>query len=229
MALKPRIKFNKEADRAEVVYYDGRRKASPEQVRTFIKSNYNNLDASQLNKEDRSYYNKIKAGKARSANAVRIEGRYLQNDFKKKENFKGLAEARGFRTIDELFKNDPVLFEAAKKLYTKTGLPNAYDSNHIQDKIQSFTGKILLNGKKVSNLEAIGKVEEIDKYLKRKFKAYNVIYTIRYTRGGRELQIKIPTKKDIRESNSIEELENGRNEIAEDIDIIISTGKGKKK
>lgn len=224
--INKRIFYNKQTDKTEIRFYFGTKKATEEQRREYIKNNFNDVDRSQLSKEDSAYYGRVLGGKNRASEAARIDGKYIYKQFVRKNKIDHLAHLRGFKNAKELFEKDKNYYEQAKKLYyAKNGLEYTYNSDGILNALSAFTGKIFINGKAVTILKAIEKTDKADKEIKRKYGNFLNIFTVRYKKGGAELHLRLPSSKQIKDvGDTIEEFEE---EFGEDIEILDSPQKGK--
>ena len=196
--INKRSFYNKKTDKQEVRFYFGNKRATEEQKRSYIKSNFADIDRSQLSKEDNAYYGRVLGGKKRAEEAVRIDGKFIYLEFIKKNNFERLAHAKGYKNDKELLEKEPALYKRAKETYnSEFGLEYSYNSETIIPAIETFVGDIFLRagereGSEISKLRALEKIDHIDKQLKRKFGCFLVIYYVKYIKSSL-LKVWIPT------------------------------------
>ena len=227
--IKTRSVYNREADALETRFYKlegGRWKKTDEKERKqYIKENRDGLQINQLSKEDSIYLKRVEAGEKRIKEAVRIEGKIVNKSFFDNPNnpiqFQQLANERGI-TVQQLFNEDPEIYAEAVAAYNSTeGLAMEYHSDIILNRIDTFGGKIQINGKTVSKLNAMHRVDEIDKIIKRKYSNFTNDFTVLYQRGYTIMNIQLPDEKQIDEAAEKEELQDfGVNVIGSDTEEI---------
>lgn len=88
-----------------------------QKVRDFIKLNYDELDPDTLPKQERRYYNLVKAGKVRAESAPRVKGRYLGG--KVLELVEQVAERKGVTVADYLADHSEEVADMVNNGYIK--------------------------------------------------------------------------------------------------------------
>lgn len=218
-ALRRVTTFNSAEDKYEIRFYNGRKRATDKEVKNEIKANYKKLDPDQLSAKDRQYLGRVIGGHKRQAEKpVRIDGKFVAKAFFDQPDnpikWNELAQARGYKSPNELWENDPKLYKVAKDAYySEKGLEFQYTSDTILNYIDSFGGKIFINGIAMTKIKAIVFVDNIDKAIKRKFGSFYNNYDVNYTHGYTELHISTPTKENIKEAEEPEDLEEFGTEV----------------
>lgn len=204
--------YNKKTDSTELRFYDGRKRATDKQVKEEIKANWQHLSKDHLSKEDAAYLGRVKGGHKRQQQAVRIDGKYVAKAFIDNPDnpiqWEAIAQQQGYNNVQQLFNNDKELYEKAREdYYSPNGLSFQYTSDTIQNYVDTFSGKIVINGKPVTKLKALVTIDNIDKAIKRKFGSFFNEYNVSYKHGYTELHIELPNKAQIAEAESPEDLE----------------------
>lgn len=207
--------YNKATDKTEVRFYDGRKRATENQVKQYIKQNYNKLNQDKLSKDDAAYLGRVKGGHNRQRQAIRIDGKYVNKAFFDNPNnpiqWQKLAEQKGYKSVQELFNNDHDLYEKARNNYNSdNGLPYIYYSENILHYMDTFGGKFFINENpgnyeknnnpaQMTKIKAMAKIDFTDKHLKRQFGAFTNQYDVSYRRGYTALHLNIPFEYTIEE------------------------------
>ena len=165
----------------KLAFYNGRYKADAKEVKNFIKKNYEIIDPTKLQADQKRYLGAVKGGKARAAQSLTTKnGRFLPQSLQKKAlqnlgiDIEAMRKGKNLKTIREIFKDSPDLQKSFDKLISETGLELWYDSEKAVDKIQSYTGEsIYINGVKVDRKEAVKRISSYAKKMKRKFDLYH--------------------------------------------------------
>lgn len=219
MQLKGREVYNKKLDKIEVVFYNGKKRATDAETKQYIRENFDKINRDALTSEYNAYYGRVLGGKNRSKNAVRIEGQMVSKRFEEEEGLKEVAKKRGFKSVKELFKKDKEYYDAVKNIYSNTGLPYAFFSENIFSEINKHNGKIFINGKEYDKGTAIEKVDKIDKKIFKEYNVYPIKYNVTYKKGS-QLHISLPTENFIN-THDLEEFMDEQ----DDIELIGSPGK----
>lgn len=208
-------------------FYDGRKKATTEQIKGHIKDNYQILDKDKLSKENSTYLGRVKGGKNRAANAITDStGKMLPTKFKEQVEKKlgikldELARLKGKSSIKELFKDDNELKEKFDKIL-ETGITMWYNSHKAVDKIMKANVKIYtLNGQETTKEEMADYVTDMFINIQNEFSG--VDGAIQFTfKGLDELILVLPTKEEIETKE--------KSELEDSYDIQIYTSPLKKK
>lgn len=209
-------------------FYDGRKKATTEQVKAHIKDNYQILDKEKLSKENATYLGRVKGGKNRAASAITdSKGKMLSSKFKEQVEKKlgvkldQLARLKGKDSIKELFKEEKEIKKRFDKIL-ETGITMWYNSHKAVDKIMSANVKTYtLNGEEVTKEEMADYVTDLFINIQNEFNG--VDGAIQFTfKGLDELVLVLPTKEEI------ETMEKSELEDRYDIQIYTSPLKKKK-
>jgi len=191
-------------------FYDGRKKATTEQVKAHIKDNYLILDKEKLSKENSSYLGRVKGGKNRAASAITdSKGKMLSGKFKQQvEKQLGvkldeLARLKGKENIKELFKEDKELKKKFDKIL-QTGITAYYNSHKAVEKVMTANVKTFTyNGEDVSREEMAEKVSDFITNIQREFESVDCSIMFTY-KGLDELIIELPDEEEIQESEKFE-------------------------
>lgn len=207
----------------EIRYYNGKRLASEAEIKQYIKSEFDSIKKSDLPDAFKGYYGKVAGGKKRAETGARIEGKYIYKEFERKIKLNELAEIRGYKSGKELLEKDKEFAQSLSKIYSQTGLEYSYNSDNVLKKVQSFNGKIKINGVEYSAKKAAEMIDKTDKKIKRAFGNFINVYNVKYKKGGAIMEFNLPSDKDIK---------NAENEEIEDVDLdgvdlIFSGKKGK--
>lgn len=187
MPPKKKIKYLKSKGQ----FFIGKKKASEEQRREYIRDNFSKINPDKLAKDDRAYYGRVKGGKNRQKAAPRIEGKFISEKFIQEHGLNEIAKSRGYRNAKTLLKNDPELYETIKNIYSNEGQPHVLYSGDVFSFIDSFNGKIFINNEEVAKVKCIEKTDFIDKYCVREFDAFMVQYNVLIKKGN-ELHFDYP-------------------------------------
>jgi hypothetical protein len=194
-------------------FYDGRKKATTEQVKAHIKDNYQILDREKLSKENSSYLGRVKGGKNRAASAITdSKGKMLSGKFKQQVEKKlgvkldELARLKGKDSIKELFKEEKVIKDRFDKIL-ETGITMWYNSHKAVDKIMSANVKTYtLNGEEVTKEEMADFVSDFFINIQNAFNGVDC--AIQFTfKGLNELALDLPEEDEISESEKSELME----------------------
>jgi len=214
--VKTQSVYNKQIDDLQTKFYTLKNsrwhKATDKERKDFLRSNESKLDYRELSKEDKAFIARSKAGRERAKTAIRFDGKYVNNDFFENPNnpimFGEIARQKGYKSVKELFDNDRKLYEKAKAMYyDPDGLPMEYHSDIIVNRLDTFGGKIFINGKETEKKSAIFQVDEVDKTIKRKFGNFINEFTVTYKKGYTEMHIDLPDVDFIDEISDAEDLE----------------------
>lgn len=220
--------FRRELKNGNYGFYDGNKKATPEQIKEHIKDNYQILDKDKLSKENATYLGRVKGGKKRAATSITDgKGRMLSSKFKEQVEKKlgvkldELARLKGKDSIKELFKEEKEIKERFDKILD-TGITMWYNSHKAVDKIMSANVKTYtLNGEEVTKEEMADFVTDLFINIQNEFSG--VDGAIQFTfKGLDELVLVLPTKEEI------ESMEKSELEDSYDIQIYTSPLKKKK-
>jgi len=221
----PKIQTGQVYDRANDVMqtriyalHNGKwKRATDKEKKNFLKSELDKeeskrkIDFNELPKEDRNYIKKVQVGRKTAKQKIRIDGKFVNHELFENPNspilFHDIARKEG-KTIPQLFESNPALYEVAKAYAkSKDGMPMQYHSWNITNRLDTFGGKIFINGKETTKLKALFKVDNVDKKIIRKFKNHVNEYYASYRNGFTELHITIPTESEINEAQGPEDLE----------------------
>jgi hypothetical protein len=206
-------KLNKQTDALNTVFKVGRKKVSFAEAYKADKSIYSKIEPTQLNDEDRSYYNKVKAGKARAANGIKnSSGKYADQLVSQKiqTRLKKVAKIAGFENIAELKKNSKELYEATLQLEQLEIISTAEPEKFIAD-IDKFSGKIIrIKGdgtkEEVSKSKAINVVQRSVSHIRNKYDVFFMSIEFSLKNEGQILEFVMPTPNEIDEQG--EDVEN---------------------
>lgn len=76
-----------------------------QEVKNYLKQNFDTVRAARLSKDELSYYNKIKGGKAAARKALRIGGKFLSKDSPILEYIEPIARSKGLTVKRYLLEN----------------------------------------------------------------------------------------------------------------------------
>jgi len=148
----------------EVRLYSGRKIATKEDKKQFYKANPD-FDTKGLSKEDRQYFGRLKGGIKRVEKAgTRIDGKFIEGKYdraaQKLKNLgfdlDGLLKAKGYKSLDQLFKEMPDVKTSLEAIMSGVGLHNWYSPDNAVDIIKDYLGNdIIVNGQKVSANKAV--------------------------------------------------------------------------
>jgi len=158
-----------------------------------IKGNFDSVPFEKLNKEEKRYYNLVKAGKARAATGLKIKGKYLPVWLADK--FQKVAERRGMTTKEYIEKNKNEV-----ERFAETGFMISAPKRHdvvievLEQKKSVFvdTGNGIV---RVSNFEAIQMIMQLAQHC---FSTSNIVLLLfrmtMYISG--KIQITCPEQND---------------------------------
>jgi len=212
--IKGRQFYDKKTDTIKEKLYVGRRLATDSEVKEYIKSNFDKVNPELLTPEYRAYYGKVKGGRSRSAQSIRIDGKFVSETFEKQlsvtgrgVDFDGLAERLGYSNKKELLMNEPRIYEAAKQLYYGDGLSYTYNSENVFNEIDKYGGKIFINNRAYTKLKAIERLDYLDKLLKRNYGNYITEFDVVFKKGGGEIHFTIPTETEIESGEDLDDFD----------------------
>ena len=230
--------YNKKTDKLETRFYVGRKRATEEQKRQAIRQNFSRLIVDQLSPEDRKYYGSIKGGKSRQANSLKIDNKFVSNEFVKVNKYRELASLRGFETVQQLFDADPDVLESARQnLISDTGIKIEYHGDEALARIDDFQGKTIkfiniITGEVITmdKLHALEYFDLIQKSLTRRYESYLNTFKVVYPKGGTAMEIYVVSPEQIEEKSKDDLLEDMADADPENaISISDSPGGNKKK
>lgn len=186
--------------------YIGRRKATEEEYKQYVKDNYKVVDRNVLPDNVREYFDRAKGGLIRRDNAITDnKGRLLSDKFKKQvEKQLGVSldkikEAKNLDRISDVFK-DKGIRDRFDKLLT-VGIDHYYNSHKLVDKInEANVKKFIVNGKEVTKEQAIKEVSDVIFAVKRAFDNVDMDLSIKFV-GVDTMIINLPTKSQIKEGD----------------------------
>jgi len=231
MAKKKRIitgeRYNPVTDKTEVRI---NKNASEKEVRQFIKENYKKLSKDQLPAKYAGYYGKVEGGKKRAEQAARIDGKFVSKTFIDNGNFEKVAHALGYKNPKELFEKDKDIYNAAKDLRDSPhGILIKYSFDEVKKKIDTYGGKVFINGEEYTRIKAIKRLDDFDKMLKRTKEVYNIDFWASYRKGGAELHFTIPSIAKMENTSLDELLDNLAKAKDKSFEILLSGRPVKKK
>ena len=205
-------KLNKSTDTLETIFKVGRKKASFKEAYQVDKGIFSKIDVSRLSQQDRSYYNKVKAGKARAANGIKNSaGKYIDRTYSKQieTRLKGVAKTAGFDNVNQLRQGDKELYEATLNL-EKLQLKYSYQPENLLQNIEKFKGRIIRergDGTKedVSKSQAINIIQRSVSAIRNKYDVFHMSVEITIENEGELMTFKMPTPAEIDEQG--EEIE----------------------
>jgi len=143
--------------------YEGRKRATEEQEKEFVKMNYNIIDVSTLETPElRQYAGRVIGGKKRSQNALTSKGKFIKKDLqdriikKSGVNVEALVKAKNVSGVRELFEKEPELKKEFDTLLS-TGIVNWFKFKDLEDKLNDYEGtdkKVIVNNVQLTNIEA---------------------------------------------------------------------------
>jgi hypothetical protein len=92
------------------------KKKPSDKRKEYLKQNFAKVKPETLSQVDRNYYNKIKAGKARAKNAIRIEGKYLSGEII--DTIAKVAHSKGMKIQDYINANKEAIINLIEVGYT---------------------------------------------------------------------------------------------------------------
>lgn len=233
-----------------------------EQRKAQIKANYKSIEP--RTKDEALYIKKIEAGKARAANAIKDDsGRYVTRVFKE-QLIKDLAATKGIDTrtekgrdksIDQILSEAKIsereqkrFFDVNREQYnemirTQSIQKTNRNSNQLENDLSEYSGRIIVNGERMTSSEAKKELLEFRQYLQTRINCVDFYMKPELSFKG-EMKIDIPNAKqlikDLKEYfgvSTIEELEEFEgadlNEALEDLlddsITIITSGKNAEK
>lgn len=191
-------------------FYDGRKKADPEQIKAHIKENYQILDKDKLSKENATYLGRVKGGKNRAASAITdSKGKMLSGKYKQQVEkqlgvkLDDLARLKGKGSINELFRDEKEIKKKFDKIL-ETGITAYYNSHKAVDRIMQANVKTFtLNGNDVTREEMADYVSEFLINIQNEFESVDCSIMFTY-KGLDELIIELPDEEEIQESEKFE-------------------------
>lgn len=193
---------SKEDKNGNLQFFTGRKKATKEEVKQFIKTNYEIIPKSKLSKEDAAYLGRVSGGHNRQKAALRSDsGTFIPQDLQKQlikqmgVDIEKIREGKGFESYDQLFQGNDRLAKDFKRIQS-TGIERSHNKTTAAKKVKEFTGKIFINGKEVTNENAARRVNSTMNKIKRHFGNIDASVKFRY-KGTKELRINLPTDSQI--------------------------------
>lgn len=168
-----------------VRFYDGRKKATIEQAKTYIKNNakYGTIPAN-ISPELRRYAGAVKGGISRAKSSIPgAGGKFMTNHFQgkllksMKMDLDKLKSKKGVSSIRDLFKDKA--FKSAFDRALNTGVEAWYNSNSAPDKLSEFNDKIFINGELTDKSDAEKMLSDCLHNIKMHFEAVDV--SIKFT------------------------------------------------
>ncbi len=186
--------------------YIGRRKATDEEYKQYVKDNYKVVDRNVLPDNVREYFDRAKGGLIRRDNAITDnKGRLLSDKFKKQVekqlgvNLDKIKELKQLDRVSDVFK-DKSIKKRFDDLLT-VGIDHYYNSHKLVDKInEANVKKFIVNGKEVTRDQASKKVSDVIFAVKRAFDNVDMDLSIKFV-GVDTMIINLPTKAQIKEGD----------------------------
>lgn len=219
--MEKQTRTEKKGDKLAFYTYTGKRKvkATDSEIKKFIKDNHELIDKSKLSPEYAKYLGAVKGGHKRSSNTLRTDTGTLMSSKQQEQliklyeratnsgvvniDIKKVAQLKGYEDIVPYLIDNPT----AKKDIDKAisiGVTISKNSTTAPKAIRNFEGKIFVNGKEITQLGAVRKVNAVFKELRRQFGKLDASTVFRY-KGVKELHINTPPLELIRESKSIKD------------------------
>jgi hypothetical protein len=163
-------------------FYNGRKKATESESKSFIKLNYDAINPETLSSDNRRYLGSVKGGKNR-ANSTLVDkgGRFLPKNIQDKAlktlgiNVEALRKAKNLKSLRDVFRNNKELSDSFDRLIEDTGVELFYNdsNNKVIDKVKSYNGDVVIfNGEQMTATDASLEVSKYIKKLRRKFDLY---------------------------------------------------------
>jgi len=185
-----------------IKFYTGRKKATQDEVKAFIKVNYLVINPDTVTAEQRRYLGAVKGGKKRQENALRSDaGSFIDKKTQAQLielmgiNIEAVKDGIGYGSYDEMFKDRPDIVEKFDKVKGE-GLTKSRNKGQIRDKIKDFKGKVFINGVETTKENAARRVNTAILTMNRTYGTKDASVKFRY-KGIRELNILVPTKGQI--------------------------------
>ena len=189
-------------------FYEGRKKATPEAVKSYFRANLDKIDTSVLSRRDRQVIGGIQSGASRVKNSIRTEGgkfvsaKFLEEKLKDSPiNLKAFLEKFEAKNITELFQKQPQLKDPITKIVNETTLSRYYNTKNMLDKIMhAGVDNFDFNGKSVSKLEMLSLVEQTISAVRMGFDNVVDISALFQFKGLNKLSVKMPSLKKIEDA-----------------------------
>lgn len=196
-----------------------------EKKKALIKRDFEHIDAAKLSPEIRSYYNKVKAGKARAKQAARFpDGSYITKKFEDEKGLKELAGRRGYKSVKELVKKEPIINQIIEDFFKNEATLQSYRATDLIDLLNTYGGKVFLNDEKTTVVKAIAEIKKLESKFRRDYNAHEVIFQIKYKKAGKEMYIYTAYDAD---EIAADEMQDGLIDVSDSIKIIVSSKKKK--
>lgn len=152
------------------------------------------------------------AGRARAKKALRIDGKFVSNEFT--EKVKADAERQGAKDFLRFFQQNEKKYS---KLFNQVDISVSRNSDQIISDLEKFKGTIKIRGKKVKKGDAIKEVASFAQYMKAEHEVVAIWLQPETKVFGNEINIPLPEIEEFEEEEEGEELE----EKAERLNISI--------
>lgn len=153
------------------------------------------------------------AGRARAKKALRIDGKFVSNQFT--EKVKADAERQGVKDFLRFFQQNEKKYS---KLFNQVDISVSRNSDQIISDLEKFKGTIKIRGKKVKKGDAIKEVASFAQYMKAEHEVVAIWLQPETKVFGNEINIPLPEIEEFEEEEDEgEELE----EKAERLNISI--------
>lgn len=199
-----------------------------DKAKAFIKENFAELDPAALPAPERSYYNRIKAGKARAASAYRVNGRYIGGEVL--TMIESVSTRKGITPDEYIEENRDAIVDMIESGYTRSEgkTPDSVIDLVSNSRRKYFEVETQDGVQRVTKAEAIELIATAQQYITSNTTIVSVGLPVRvYTSG--KVRVTVPDFRAKRFKNNDEALDELENTL-DDLDIfyIDSPPKGKK-
>jgi len=200
-----------------------------DEARQFIKENFADLDPAALPAPERSYYNKIKAGKARASSGYRVDGRYIGGEVL--NMIESVSARKGITPDEYIDDNREAIVDMIQSGYTRSEgkTPDSVIDLVNNSRRKYFEVETQDGIKRVTKAEAIELIATAQQYVTSNTTIVNLGLPVRvYTSGKVRVTVPDFRAKRFKKGNEAQELEDLENTL-DDLDVfyIDSPPKGK--
>lgn len=213
-------------------FYNGRRRATTEEAKKYIRENPSLINPKKLNDPElRKYAGRVKGGINRAKNALTDKGgKFLNADLQKKVikrlgiDIEALKKAKNVDSLREVFA-DEKLKERFNKLLD-TGIVAWLDSRAAIAKFDEYTDKeIVWNGEQIRPTQAAKRIHDLFRSARRNLDAVDVAFKLTFV-GLDKVVVNLPKPSELEKYESAEDF---NNKFQEEFIVYASEPKKKKK
>jgi hypothetical protein len=176
-----------------------------EKRKQWMRKNFSGIDPGNLANLERSYYNKIKAGKARAKKAIRIEGKYLSGEIL--DIVAKVAVSKGKTTQEYIDENREAIVTLIHTGYTHVSkdIDKAIDviSDMKRKTVEVDTGNGIV---RMTKQEAIEQLSTFQQHVKSTTNIVMAATTIK-TYKNNKIEITIPDQSDYEDLEGVDLIE----------------------